>query len=591
MAAIAKNKPGGTPRQEENMEYDLVVRGGLVVDGSGGEPYIADVAVKHGRIAAVAKDLGRGTEEIDAARMIVTPGFVDIHTHYDGQVTWDERMRPSSAHGVTTAVIGNCGVGFAPCRPAQHDDLIRLMEGVEDIPNPVLTEGLPWTWESFPEYLAWLDGRRYDIDVAALVPHAALRVFVMGERGVRRETATAQDRAAMAALLDEAIGAGAIGIGTSRTMFHRSSDGANIATFGAAEEELGAFADVLRKRGSGMLQVVTDFSEEEEDFALLRRLALRAGRPVTFSLAEGTRDPVWRRTLQRVAAANADGADITAQTLGRPVGALLGHDLTLNPFCTAPAYRALGDLPFAAKIGRLRDPALRAAILADPGDPDPANAMTVMVRRFDLIFPLGDTPNYEPNAEDSLAGRAAQTGLTPLELAYDLLLENDGRRLLYLALANYPNGNLESSREMLSHPDVVFGLGDGGAHCGSICDASYSTFALTHWTRDRAHGRLPLAAVIRQMTSATARLAGLQDRGRIAPGYRADLNVIDLQRLQLLPPYVSHDLPAGGRRLLQAARGYAATILAGQVVARDDQPTSKLPGRLVRGAQSIPALH
>jgi N-acyl-D-aspartate/D-glutamate deacylase len=569
------------------MQYDLVIRGGLVVDGSGGKPFLADVAVQDGRIAAVAAGLGAGAEEIDAQGLIVTPGFVDIHTHYDGQVTWDERMRPSSAHGVTTAVIGNCGVGFAPCRPAQQDDLIRLMEGVEDIPNPVLTEGLPWTWESFPEYLAWLDGRRYDLDVAALVPHAALRVFVMGERGVKREPATAADRAAMAELLDEAMAAGAVGLGTSRTMFHRSSDGTNIATFGAAEEELGAFAEVLRRRDAGMLQVVTDFSDEEAEFALLHRLALRAGRPVTFSLAEGTRDPVWRRTLQRVLEANQAGADITAQTLGRPVGALLGHGLTLHPFCTSPAYRALAGLPPAEKIARLREPALRAEILENPGDPDPANAMTVMVRRFDLIFALGAAPDYEPDARSSLAARAEQAGVSPLELAYDLLLENDGQSLLYLALANYPNGNLESTREMLTHPNVVFGLGDGGAHCGTICDASYSTFALTHWVRDRAQGRLPLEAVIRQMTSATARLVGLQDRGRIQPGYRADLNVIDLERLQLLPPYISHDLPAGGRRLLQQARGYAATILAGQMVARNDQPTPQLPGRLVRGGQKI----
>ena len=572
------------------VDFDLVVRGGTVVDGSGGEPFEADVAVSKGRIAAVGKIAGRGREEIDAKGKIVTPGFVDVHTHYDGQATWENRLAPSSGHGVTSVVMGNCGVGFAPCRPDEHALLIRLMEGVEDIPGVVMREGIPWNWETFPEYFNQLAQRSFDADITGLVPHSALRVYVMGQRAVEREPSTEADRAEMARLLREAMNAGAMGFGTSRTLFHRSSDGKSIPTLNAPAEELMALAMALKDCGRGIIQYVSDFQDKATEFSQIREYIARSGRPFTFSMGQSNQDPEnWREFVAFVRQANADGLKVRGQVLGRPVGFVLGHELTLNPFYSTETYRSIAHLPFEARILRLRDPDIRAKIIAEQPDPNPINALGRAVRGFEAMFQLGDPPDYEQPPQASIASQARNMGITPEALAYDLMMEKDGRNPLYLAMANYGGGSLAASYEMLREPDIVPGLGDGGAHYGTICDSSYSTYLLCHWARDRKRGpTLPVQHVVRKLAYGTADLMGLNDRGLVKAGYKADLNVIDFDRLRLHPPEIKHDLPAGGRRLVQRADGYTATIVSGVPVYRDGEATGALPGRLVRGPQDLP---
>lgn len=564
-------------------DFDLVVRGGTVVDGSGGEPIDADVGITNGLITAVGNGLGKGRQEIDASGMLVTPGFVDVHCHYDGHVTWENRLQPSSWHGVTTSIIGNCGVGFAPCKPDDHDRLIRLMDGVEDIPYPVLAEGLPWTWESFPEYLDLLSSREYDMDVGCYLPHAALRVYVMGERGANLEPATDTDIEQMCELLAQALDAGAMGIATSRTLFHRSSDGKPIPTFEASDAELLALANVLRDKGKGVFQIVEDVHLPDRNFATLRKLAEAAGRPLTFSIGTGNNGPyIWPKLLDDMASANAEGITVKGQVMPRAIGMLLGHELTLNPFYTTPTYQAMNGLPIEEKLGQLRQPEVRERILNEPIDADPALTLGQMVSDFDHMFVLGDPPDYEQSWQNSVAGMAQSRGMAANALAYDLMLEGERGSNLYLAMANYAEGSLDAVGEILRHPDVVPGLGDGGAHAATICDGSYSTFALTHWGRDRAEGRMELPDLVHRLSRATASMMGLDDRGLIAPGYKADINVIDFDQLALQPPEISHDLPGGGIRLLQRASGYAATINSGVPVYLDGQPTGNLPGRLVR---------
>ncbi|MDE2582867.1 MAG: amidohydrolase family protein [Rhodospirillales bacterium] len=563
---------------------DLVIRNGTVLDGSGGDPVEADIAVRDGRIAAIGRALPRGTEEIDARGKLVTPGFVDVHTHYDAQVTWAEHISPSSWNGVTTALIGNCGVGFAPCRPEEREMLVKLMEGVEDIPEPVLTEGLPWTWRSFPDFLDTLAQRRWDMDIATQVPHAALRVHVMGQRGFERAPATAADRAEMARLAAEGIRAGALGFSTSRTIAHRTLAGAHTPTLGAAEAELTEIAAAVGQTGAGWLQVISDFDEPDTEFALLRRVAGAAGRPMTMSLIQRDQRPdLWQRVLAHVTDANAAGQKMTAQVISRPIGVMLGFELSQNPFMTRPSYQAIAHLPFAQRVAALRDPARRAAILAEAAT-DPV--LEHRVSLWEKIFPVSDPPDYEPPPEASVAAMAAARGVDPAALAYDLLLERDGRAILYRAFINYHGFDLETVRRMMTHPHTLLGLGDGGAHVSIICDASAMTTAITHWTRDRTRGaKLPLPWMIKRLSRDNALAMGLADRGLLAPGLRADLNVIDYDRLSVHAPEVRYDLPAGGRRLVQRTEGYSATLVAGQPVYRDGAATGALPGRLVRGGR------
>jgi N-acyl-D-aspartate/D-glutamate deacylase len=510
---------------------------------------------------------------------------VDVHTHYDGQVTWSSDINPSSQNGVTTAIMGNCGVGFAPCRPADHQRLIQLMEGVEDIPEPVLSAGIPWEWESFPDYMTWLAKRSFDMDVGAQLPHAALRVYVMGERGARRDPATAEDNRAMAALASDAVKAGALGFSTSRTLNHRTSTGDYTPTLKAGEDELTAIAGAMQQTGRSVLQFVLDQGSIHEDLPMMLRVAEKTKCPISFSVTQADKAPRrWRQTLDSINEAAARGLLITAQIAARPVGLLLGLELSRNPFQTHPSYKAIAHLPLAERLIRLRDPATRKAILSET--PTTTDDPLFFRPNYDKMFLLGDPPDYEQPPERALGAQASRQGRQPEELAYEAMLENDGRGMLYVPFLNYADGNLDAVHEMLRDPHAVPGLSDGGAHCGIICDASFPTYLLTHWTRDRTRGdKLSIPFVVAAQSRKTALSAGLADRGVIARGYKADLNVIDYDRLHLHPPRVHYDLPVGGRRLLQQVDGYDATIVSGVVTQRFGTPTGQRPGRLVRGAR------
>ena len=570
------------------VQFDIVIRNGLVVDGSGGEPFVADVALKDGKIAAVGRVEGSGQEEIDAAGRLVTPGFVDIHTHYDGQVTWENRLSPSSGHGVTTVVMGNCGVGFAPCRPHQRDMLVRVMEGVEDIPELVMTEGIPWNWETFPEYLDALDARETDVDFAAQLPHSAVRVFVMGERGAAREQASAEDLAAMRGIVREAVEAGALGVTTSQSHGHRTVDGDLAPSVDAAQAELLALAQGLADAGTGVFQLIPNSQygcDPVEEMALFRRIVTTSGRPLSFSLLEKKYQPdLPEKMLRMVEEANRDGLPIRAQVFPRPIGMLFGLELSFHPFRFHPSFKAIEHLPLAEKVERLRDPAFRAQLLSEKPETSNPLYMTLASDVGDL-YPMGDPPNYEPDAGTRLGARAVRDNVTAQELALDVLLENDGRGVLMMPSSNYVGGNLETVRRMITDPHSLIALGDGGAHYSLICDSSFPTFVLTHWTRDREQGRLPLPWAIRQLSHETANAVGLNDRGLLKPGYKADVNVIDMDRLKLHAPGIAYDLPAGGRRLTQRADGFDVTIVSGVVTYRDGEPSGDLPGRLVRGAR------
>ena len=566
--------------------YDLVIRGGTVVDGTGTQPIEADVAVAGGRIAAVGRVTGKGAEEIAAQGHLVTPGFVDIHTHYDGQAIWDSHMAPSAWHGVTTAVMGNCGVGFAPCKPGDRQKLVELMEGVEDIPGAVMHEGLSWSWESFPEYLAALDRRQRDIDVGALLPHAAVRLHVMGERALRLESANQGDIAEMRRITAEAVTAGAFGVSTSRTTSHKSLNGDYTPTLRALENELAGLAMGVKDAGrGGFMEIVSEWNQPDPatEFAMLRRVVGGAGVSAVFSLSQRNNRPdIWRDLLGYAGDAIRAGVRLRPVVAPRAVGMLLGLEGSQNPFSGTASYRAIADLPLAERVERMRDPEFRRQLLAD--DPKVHSTFPLFHRMsYGQMFRFGNPPNYEPKRGDAIDRIAAREGRAPQEVAYDVLLEDGGRGFIYAPLSNYANYDLSVPEELLADRNTIMGLSDAGAHVGFILDAGYPTWLLAYWGKVRQ--RFPLPELVRRLTSDPAGAAGLHDRGVVAVGRKADLNVIDHDRLGFEAPYVAFDLPAGGRRFLQKARGYAATIVSGTVTYREGAATGALPGRLVRGPQ------
>lgn len=567
------------------LEYDLVIRGGTIVDGSGADSYVGDVAVKDGLIAEIGKVAAKGVEEIDASGVLVTPGFIDIHTHYDGQATWASRMSPSSHHGITTAVLGNCGVGFAPVRPEDRDLLIELMEGVEDIPGAALHEGLSWEWESFPDYLDFLEKREFDMDVATQLPHAALRVYVMGQRGADGEPATEEDIRQMRQLTKESMEAGALGFSSSRTINHRSSNGAHTPSLTAEMDEMVGIASGVKDAGRGVLEMISDFKDLEAEFSIVEAMARNSQRPMSLSLAQGLAESHWRDLLAKIEGAVDDGLEIRGQVAPRAIGVLLGLSTTLNPFLDTPSYRGLVNLSLKEKVVALADPELKAAILAELKQDDSTGVVRSMFKKFDRIWEMGEKPNYEPNPEDSIAARAEREGRDPDELFYDLMLQLDGRNILYTPFANYQDLNLDCCREMILHDNTVMGLGDGGAHVGTICDASFPTYLLSHWGKNRTRGPLiDLPTLVRKQTGACAEAVGLTDRGLIMLGKKADINVIDMDQLGLPAPTMVNDLPLGGARVEQLASGYIATIVSGEITYRNGEATGALPGRLVRSA-------
>ncbi len=563
-------------------QYDLVIRGGNVLDGTGTPAATADVAVLAGKIAEVGRIEGRGKREIDAHGALVTPGFVDIHTHYDGQATWSNRMSPSSHHGVTTVVMGNCGVGFAPVRPTDHDLLIELMEGVEDIPGVALHEGLPWAWESFPDYMDYLGERQFDMDLGAQVPHAALRVYVMGQRGADRLPANAEDISRMRELTRQAIAAGALGFTSSRTLNHRSSRGEPTPSLTAEADELMGFAGALKDAGRGVMEMISDFNELDEEFSLLRRMVQHSGRPMSISLAQGLSPNGWKKILGRIENASTEGLVMRGQVAPRPIGVLLGLTTTLSPFTSRPSFTELSKLELPAQLAALAEPERRQRILSEPVGGGFQRLFQIMDEGRKLWL-LTDPPNYEPEPEDSMAAQAARRGVPVWEHVYDQLLANDGRNILYTPFANYAENNLECCREMILHQNTVMGLGDGGAHVGTICDASFITTLFTHWGRDRVRGeRIDLPTLVKSQTHDTARAVDLHDRGTLQPGMKADINVIDFDNLKVRLPEIVHDLPAGGARLQQKADGYLATLVSGEVTYQGGESTDALPGRLIR---------
>ncbi len=577
--------------------HDTVIRGATVVDGSGRDRFTADIAIDDGLVCEVGRVGGRGREEIAADGLLATPGWVDIHTHYDGQVSWDPLLTPSFWHGVTTVVMGNCGVGFAPVAPERRDWLIGLMEGVEDIPGTALSEGIDWEWESFPQYLDAIDAKPHAIDFGAQIAHGAVRAYVMGERGARNEAANPEDIQAMAALVQESLEAGALGFSTSRTLVHIAVDGEPVPGTFAAEDELRAFAEVIGRLGHGILEVAPagvageDASAPAKEMAWMRKLSSQTGCPITFLLGQTNDDPeAWRNMLALVDEASRDGARVYPQVFGRPTNILFTF-AGLCPFSRYPSFLPLMEMDADQRLVHLRDPQFKARILAEE-DPNQDVFSMILADPWDKVFVLGDPVDYEPDPQNSVATLARARGLTPKELAYDSMLDEDGNGMLYWALLGYCDGNLDPQREMLVHPSSVLGAGDGGAHCRAICDAGVPTFMLSHWARDRHRGRkLPLEWLGKKQTSDTARPFGMHDRGLIAAGMKADINLIDFDRLRPGRPELVNDLPANAARLMQKAQGYVRTIVSGQTVAEQGEETGRRPGRLVRGGGGRPGAH
>jgi len=583
--------------------YDLKIVGGTLVDGTGEERRAGDVGIKDGKIVAVGKCDEGAAKTIDASGAIVAPGFVDIHTHYDGQISWDEELAPSSIHGVTTCAMGSCGVGFAPVRSTDHEKLIELMEGVEDIPGTALSEGISWGWESFPEYMDTLDRMPHTIDFLAQVPHDALRVYVMGERAVYDHAASPEDIAEMRRLLRVALEAGAAGFSTGRSDNHRSAVGDWTPASEADGRELAGIAQAFQGLGHGVLQAVSDFNvlHGDEHFdaewgVLEQMLAAADGRPMSVSTMQRDHSPEqWRWILDRASKANEKGFDVRCQVGARGIGVMLGLQATFHPFMGFPSYKEISSLPLPERVRAMRDPERKARMIEEKSDPVAGDGSMLppladfFLSNLDMVamrlFRLGEKPNYEPSPTESFGAAAAIEAEPVLGLIYDAMLEQDGKALLYFPVYNYTGMNLDAVHEMLTHPLALPGLSDGGAHVGTICDASFTTFLMTHWARDRERGRLPLERVVQMQAHDTARFIGLTDRGLLAPGQRADINIIDFGNLELLPPTMLEDLPAGGRRLMQHARGYIATLVDGQPIAQDGKLTGARPGRLVRAGR------
>ena len=573
--------------------YDLKISGGLVVDGTGTPGRIMDIGVVGDRIVAMGELPETAAQEIDATGRVVIPGFVDIHTHYDGQATWDQEMAPSSWHGVTTVVMGNCGVGFAPAAPDRQEWLVGLMEGVEDIPGSALTEGMTWDWESFPEYLDALEKLDRTVDVAAQVPHGAVRAYVMGDRGAANEAPTETEIARMSAIVEEGLKAGALGFSTSRTVLHKSVDGELVPGTTATEEELLGIGRALKRAGHGVFEIASDLLPEWNEFDWMGDLSRETGAPVTFTALESPiKQLPFTGQLQAMRDQNARGANIVAQISMRGTGLILGWRATFHPFSQRPSWKAIADMPWAEQWARLQDPDFRRTLLAEKGEPIGSDLQLIadlMESAFSMQYEMLPGFNYEPSAEQSIEQRAQATGVTPEEYVYDFMMRDGGTGMVYFPLLNYANGNLDFLEGALFSDDCVNSLSDGGAHCGTICDAAATTFMLQHWVRDRDGTRLPLEHAIKRQCHDTASLYGLEDRGRLAPGLLADLNVIDMEALSLNLPTVAFDLPAGGRRLLQTAEGYEVTIKSGRVTFRRGVKTGDYPGRVIRGPQSAPA--
>jgi N-acyl-D-aspartate/D-glutamate deacylase len=568
--------------------HDLIIRGGTLVDGTGGQAFTADVAVKNGRVLEVGQISASAKRTIDADGLLVTPGWVDIHTHYDGQVSWDPYLSPSSWHGVTTAVMGNCGVGFAPAHAHQREWMMELMEGVEDIPGAVLSEGLKWEWESFPEYMDAVSRIPRIMDIGAQIPHGALRVFVMGERGANREVATLDDMKTMAALAKQAIAAGALGFTSSRTIVHRTKRGAAVPSLGVDAQELITIASAIGETGKGVLQLISDWDDLDAEFNLIQDVTKASGRPLSYTLLQHDFLPQrWREVLKRTDAARTQGLDIKAQVACRGIGMIHGLECSMQPFFLAPSYQKIAHLTVPERVRELQNPQLRDRILMEAAAvPDNVRLATI-TQHFHKYFPICDHANYEPMPEDSVAGIAASKGLSAASVAYDMMLQDEGRQKFYFPLYNYTENNLDVVHEMMMHPAALLGLGDAGAHCGYICDASYPTYLIKHWARDRTRGpKLPIEFLVHAQTQRNARALGMFDRGVLVPGMKADINLIDFDKLDLSAPQVVNDLPAGGRRLVQKARGYVATMVNGQVVMQEGESTGALPGELVRSTKS-----
>ena len=571
--------------------HDLVIRGGTVVDGTGGKPFTADVAIDNGRVSIVGKVAERGKDEIDASGKIVAPGFVDIHTHYDGQATWDDVMAPSSWHGVTTVVMGNCGVGFAPARPDRHQWLIGLMEGVEDIPGTALAEGMKWNWESFPEYMDALEELPRTVDVATHVPHGAVRAYVMGERGARNEEPTETDIARMSQIVEEGLRAGALGFSTSRTILHRSVDGELVPGTTATKEELIGIGRAMGRVGYGVFEMASDLKREWKEFEWMGELSRETKMPVTFAMLQSiAKELPWQEQMSTLKEENDKGANIVAQIALRGTGILMAWRGTVHPFLLRPSWAQVAGKPWEQQLATLRDPAFRAKILAEEPvlEGELAGLRMVIGKGWFTQYAMSDDFNYEPTQAETIMALAAAKGVSGDEYAYDLLMENDGTGFIYLPLLNYADGNLDFVKGLLERDDAVISLSDGGAHCGTICDAASPTFLLQHWVRDRKRGTIPIELAIKRQCRDTALLYGMEDRGLLKAGYLADVNVIDMKALKLGKPWLAFDLPAGGKRLLQKADGYVATIKSGQVTFRNGEVQTVRPGRVIRGPQRSP---